>query len=113
VRALGLAAKATSSAPGTDARQRRCSGPRAWDLVAQIVLHSAQRGMRIRYLGLFWQELADEDEMADAAVWTETLSGDGGLIAGAATLGAGEGLCRDALGTLHVGEQVLGCQSPK
>jgi hypothetical protein len=51
--------------------------------------------------------------MADAAVWTETLSGDGGLIAGAATLGAGEGLCRDALGTLHVGEQVLGCQNPK
>jgi hypothetical protein len=81
--------------------------------VAQIVLHSAQRGMRIRSLGLFWQELADEDEMADAAVCTETLSGDGGLIAGAATLGAGEGLCRHALGTLHVGEQVLGCQSPK
>jgi len=69
--------------------------------------------MRIRSLGLFWQELADEDEMAYAAVCTETLSGDGGLIAGAATLGAGEGLCRDALGTLHVGEQVLGCQSPK
>jgi hypothetical protein len=108
-----LAAKATSTASGTDARQRRCSGPCAWDLVAQIVLHSAQRGVRIRSLGLFRQELADEDEMADAAVWTETLSGDGALIAGAATLGAGEGLCRDALGTLHVGEQVLGCQSPK
>jgi hypothetical protein len=27
------------------------------------------------------------------------------LIAGAATLGAGERLCRDALGTLHVEEQ--------
>jgi hypothetical protein len=56
-------------------------------------------------LGLFWQELADEDEMTEAAVWTQTLSRDGGLIAGAGRLGAGEGLCREALGTLHVEEQ--------
>jgi hypothetical protein len=43
--------------------------------------------------------------MTEAAVWTETLSGEGRLIADAGTLGAGEGLCRDALGTLHVEEQ--------
>src|SRR5262245_7847629 len=43
--------------------------------------------------------------MTEAAVWTETLSRDGGLIAGAGTLRAGEGLCRAALGTLHAEEQ--------
>jgi len=53
-------------------------------------------------LGLFWQELADEDEMAEAALRTDTLSGGGGLIAAPGMLGVGKGLRRDVLGTLHV-----------
>ena len=58
--------------------------------------------MRSRSLGLFWQELADEDEMAEAALRTDTLSGGGGLIAAPGMLGVGKGLRRDVLGTLHV-----------
>jgi hypothetical protein len=66
------------------------------------VTSGAQRGMRSWSLGLFWQELADEGEMAEAALGTDTLSRDAGLIAGAGRLGIGEGLWPEVLGTLHV-----------
>ena len=53
-------------------------------------------------LGQFWQELADENEMAEAALWTDTLGRDAGLIAAAGRLGIGEGPWQEVLSTLHV-----------
>src|SRR5215471_21425750 len=40
------------------------------------VTNGPQRCTRSRSLGLFWQELGDEDEIAKAAVWTKTLGRD-------------------------------------
>ena len=77
----------------------------AWRVAHARVMSGAQRGMRSRSLGLFWQEPADEDEMAEAALWTDTLGRDAGLIAAAGRLGIGEGLWREVLSTLHVQQQ--------
>ena len=78
---------------------------RAWRVVHAQVTSGAQRDMRSRSLGLFWQELADEDEMAEAAVGTDALSRDAGLIGAGGTLSIGEGLWRKVLRTLDVQNQ--------
>ena len=75
---------------------------RAWRVAHALVRGGAQSRMRSRALGLFWQELAYEDEMAEAALGTDMLGWGGQLIAAGGMRGVGAGRWREVLGTLHV-----------